>query len=53
MWYVDTIGLIRTPRGITKDGVQHPRNIFRLWSKEELAAIGIKPASFESVIIGM
>ena len=49
MWYVDTIGLIRTPRGITKDGVQHPRNIFRLWSKEELAAIGIKPARFESV----
>jgi hypothetical protein len=49
MWYVDTIGLIKTPRGITKDGVQHPRNIFRLWSKEELAAIGIKPARFESV----
>ena len=49
MWYVDTIGLIRTPRGITKDGVQHPRNIFRLWSKDELAAIGIKPARFESV----
>ncbi|MDP6583510.1 MAG: hypothetical protein QF535_02560, partial [Anaerolineales bacterium] len=49
MWYVDTIGLIRTPRGITKDGVQHPRNIFRLWSKEELAAIGVKPASITSV----
>ena len=49
MWYVDSIGLIKTPRGITKDGVQHPRNIFRLWSKSDLAAIGIKPASITSV----
>jgi hypothetical protein len=49
MWYVEGIGLIKTPRGITKNNVQHPRNIFKLWSKEELAAIGIKPARFESV----
>jgi len=44
MWYVDSIGLVKTPRGLTIDGIQHPRNIFRLWSKDELAAIGIKPA---------
>ena len=49
MWYVDGVGLIKTPRGITKDGVQHPRNIFTQWSKSELAAIGIKPASITSV----
>ena len=49
MWYVDSIGLIKTPRGVTIDGVQHPRNIFTLWSKAELAAIGIKPASITPV----
>ena len=49
MWYVDGIGLVKTPRGITKDGVQHPRNIFTQWSKSDLAAIGIKPASITSV----
>jgi len=49
MWYVDSIGLIKTPRGLTIDGIQHPRNIFRLWTKAELAAIGIKPASITSV----
>ena len=49
MWYVDTIGLVKTPRGVTIDGVQHPRNIFTLWSKAELAAIGIKPASITAV----
>ena len=48
MWYVDSIGLVKTPRGLTIDGIQHPRNIFRLWSKDELAAIGIKPASIAS-----
>ena len=49
MWYVDSIGLIKTPRGLTIDDVQYPRNIFTLWSKEDLAAIGIKPARIESV----
>ena len=49
MWYVNSIGLIKTPRGVTIDGVQHPRNIFTLWSKAELAAIGIKPASITAV----
>jgi len=49
MWYVDSVGLIKTPRGVTIDGVQHPRNIFNLWTKAELAAIGIKPASITAV----
>ena len=49
MWYVDSIGLIKTPRGVTIDGVQHPRNIFTHWTKAELAAIGIKPASITAV----
>ena len=49
MWYVDSIGLVKTPRGVTIDGVQHPRNIFTLWSKADLAAIGIKPASITAV----
>ena len=49
MWYVDSVGLVKTPRGLTIDGIQHPRNIFTLWSKDELAAIGIKPASIASV----
>ena len=49
MWYVDTVGLVKTPRGLTIDGVQHPRNIFTQWTKAELAAIGIKPASITAV----
>ena len=49
MWYVDSIGLVKTPRGVTIDGIQHPRNIFTLWSKPDLAAIGIKPASITTV----
>jgi len=44
MWYSETLGVIRTPRPISKDGIQHPRSIFRLWSKEALANIGIRPA---------
>ena len=34
---------ITSPRGITVNGVQHPETIFYLWSKPELAEIGIKP----------
>ena len=49
MWDVDSIGLVKTPRGVTIDGIQHPRNIFTLWSKADLAAIGIKPASITAV----
>ena len=43
MWYSPTHGLIKTPRSITKDGLQHPAQIFRKWSKEELANIGFHP----------
>ena len=49
MWYVDSVGLVKTPRGLTIDGIQHPRNIFTHWTKAELAAVGIKPASINSV----
>ena len=49
MWYVDSVGLVKTPRGLTIDGIQHPRNIFIQWSKAELAAVGIKPASITAV----
>ena len=49
MWYVDSVGLVKTPRGLTIDGIQHPRNIFTHWTKAELAAIGIKPASITNV----
>jgi len=44
MWYSPSHGIIKTPRAITKDGIQHPRQIFRLWSKAELANIGFHPA---------
>ena len=44
MWYSETLGVIKTPRPISKDGINHPRNIFRLWSKDELAALDIRPA---------
>ena len=49
MWYVDSVGLVKTPRGLTIGGIQHPRNIFTQWSKAELAAIGIKPATIATV----
>ena len=49
MWYVDGIGVVKTPRGLTIDGIQHPRNIFTHWSKAELANIGIKPASITGI----
>ena len=48
MWHSDTLGVIRTPKEITVNGVQHPRQIFRKWSKSELAAIGITPARVEA-----
>ena len=47
MWHSDTLGVIRTPKEITVNGVQHPRQIFRKWSKAELAAIGITPVRVE------
>ena len=47
MWHSDTLGVIRTPKEITVNGVQHPRQIFHKWSKAELAAIGITPVRVE------
>ena len=48
MWFVGNteVGfVVNKARGLTIGDVQYPRNIFALWSKEELAAIGIKPYS--------
>ena len=44
MWYSPSYGLIKSPRAVTKDGLQHPAQIFRKWSKAELANIGFHPA---------
>ena len=44
MWYSETFGTIKTPRALTVNGIQHPSNIFRTWTKPELLAIGIAPA---------
>jgi len=48
MWYSETFGTIKTPRALTVDGIQHPSNIFRAWSKAELLDIGIAPARVET-----
>jgi len=48
MWFVGETAtgfVVNKPRGLTIDSVQYPRNIFALWSKDELAAIGVKPYS--------
>ena len=48
MWFVGNVAtgfVVNKPRGLTIGDVQYPRNIFALWSKAELAAIGIKPYS--------
>ena len=48
MWFVGNteVGfVVNKARGLTIGDVQYPRNIFVLWSKEELAAIGVKPYS--------
>jgi hypothetical protein len=44
MWYSSSHGLIKTPRAITKDGVDYPPQIFRKFSKEELENLGFHPA---------
>jgi len=44
MWYSPSHGLIKTPRAISKDGVDYPPQIFRKFSKAELANIGFHPA---------
>ena len=48
MWYSTQFGTIKTPRAVTVDGIQHPSNIFRAWTKPELLAIGIAPARVET-----
>jgi hypothetical protein len=48
MWFVGNTATgftVNKARGLTIGDVQYPRNIFVLWSKEELADIGIKPYS--------
>ena len=48
MWFVgntETGFTVNKARGLTIGDVQYPRNIFVLWSKEELAEIGVKPYS--------
>lgn len=48
MWFVgntETGFVVNKPRGLTIGDVQYPRNIFALWSKSELADIGVKPYS--------
>jgi hypothetical protein len=47
MWYSEQFGTIKTPRALTVNGIQHPANIFRAWTKPELLAIGIAPARVE------
>ncbi len=49
MWHSDSLGVIRTPKEITVNGVTHPRQIFRKWSKAQLAELGITPARVEHV----
>ena len=41
--------IYKTPKGITLGGIQYPRNIFTLWSLDELAAIGLLPYSETTV----
>ena len=48
MWYSETLGTIKTPRALTVNGIQHPSNIFRAWSPQELADIGIYPARVDA-----
>ena len=48
MWYSETFGTIKTPRALTVNGIQHPSNIFRAWTKPELLAIGIAPARVDA-----
>ena len=42
MWFKNG-QIIRSPKGFTKKGIQYPESIFYLWSKAELATLGIKP----------
>lgn len=42
MWILPDQKVIRYPRAVTIDGIQHPKEIFRYWTPDELANIGIK-----------
>lgn len=42
MWILNKTTIIDYPRDITINDVQHPAQIFTLWSKDELASIGIR-----------
>ena len=44
MWYSPSHGLIKSPRAISKDGVDYPPQIFRKFSKAELANLRFHPA---------
>ena len=49
MWYDEqTSAVIKTPREINRGGTVYPRQIFRRWSKAELAELGIRPARVET-----
>ena len=43
MWYVEGVGVVKSPRGLTLNGITYPRKIFTHWNTTELAAIGITP----------
>lgn len=43
MWILPDQKLLKFPKSIVIDGIRHPKSIFTRWSKEKLAAIGIKP----------
>jgi len=43
MWITNDNQTISAPRALTINGIQHPQTIFQLWTKPELAEIGIKP----------
>jgi len=44
MWYSETLGVIKTPKEFMHNGITYPRQVFRKWSKPELAELGIRPA---------
>jgi hypothetical protein len=48
MWYSETFGTIKTPRALTINSIQHPANIFRVWTKAELLDVGIAPARVDA-----
>jgi hypothetical protein len=42
-WKLPDGKVIQSPKAFTHDGLQYSAQIFRSWSKDELAAIGVKP----------